>query len=68
MPTALRLPRSQFGREPLQLGDPVLGRRMGREQIVHAVTRQRIDDEHVRGRRIAFGLLVRDLRARRSRS
>jgi hypothetical protein len=51
----------EFGGEPLQFGDPVLGRRMGRKQTVDAVTRQRVDDEQMRGRWIAFSLHVRDL-------
>src|SRR5262245_51384132 len=36
-------------RELLQRGDPVLGCRVGREQVVHTRAAQRIDDEHVRG-------------------
>ena len=38
-------------RHLLERRDPVLGRRMGREQVVHAVAGERIDDEQVRGRR-----------------
>ena len=34
---------------------------MRREQIVHALSCERVDDEHVRGRRVALGLLVRQL-------
>ena len=53
--------RAHFRRKLLQRGDAVLGRRVRREQIVHALPRQRVDDEHVRGRRIALGFRVRDL-------
>ena len=35
----------------LQCRDAVLGRGMGREQIIHAMRRERIDDEEMRGRR-----------------
>ena len=44
-----------------QRGDAVLGRGVRGEQIVHALPGQRVDDEHVRGRRIALGVVVRDL-------
>ena len=37
---------------------------MGGEQIVDAVARQRIDDEHVRGGGISFRLEIRDLMRR----
>jgi len=39
-------------RKLLQRGDAVFGRRVRREQIVHALARQRVDDEHVRRRRM----------------
>ena len=52
------------GRAPIswasaQLGDAVL-RVRGREPVVDAAARQRVDDEHVRRRRHRFGLLVGD--------
>ena len=39
----------------LQRGDAVLDIRVGREQIVHPRARQRVEDVHVRHRRIALG-------------
>jgi len=39
----------------------VLGRRVGRKQIVGPGAGQRVDDEHVAGRRVAFSVHVRDL-------
>src|SRR5262249_5618004 len=47
-------------RQSLQRGDAVLGRRMGREQVVHAVAGQRIDDEEMGGCRRALGGRVLD--------
>ena len=47
-------------RHRLQGGDAVFGARVGRKQIVHALAGQRIDDEEVRGRRIALGIRVAD--------
>jgi hypothetical protein len=54
-------PRAEFGRKLLQGCDAVLGRGMAGEEIVDATARQRIDDEHVRGGRIALGAPVRHL-------
>ena len=48
----------------LQRRDAVLGGGMGGEQIVHALAGQRVDDEQMRGRRIALGIRVRDAAAR----
>src|SRR5437764_8506396 len=45
----------------LQRGDAVLDRRMGREQIVHAMAGEWIDDEQVRGRRTLLGGRILDL-------
>ena len=44
----------------LQRGDAVFRVRVGREQVVHALARERIDDEHMRGGRVAFGRGVMD--------
>ena len=41
-----------------QRRDAILCGRVGRKQIVRALAVERIDDEHVRGGRIAFGLLI----------
>jgi 6,7-dimethyl-8-ribityllumazine synthase len=43
----------------LQRGDAVLRGRVRGEQIVHALARQRVDDEHMRGGRIALGAVIR---------
>ena len=40
--------------------DAVVGRRVGREQVVRALARQRVDDEHVARGRIALGVVVRN--------
>ena len=50
--------RMRFASHLLKGGNPVFGCRMGREQVVEALTVQRIDDEHVGGRRIALGIGV----------
>src|SRR4051794_30421636 len=44
-----------LGREPLELGDAVLGLGVRREQVVHALAAQRVDDEEVGGGRRGFG-------------
>ena len=58
LPTAGRRPPIRA--PALERRDAVLGRGMGGEQVVHARAGQRVDDEHVRGRRIALGGRVRD--------
>src|SRR5262249_25484283 len=47
--------RTKLRRQSLQRSDAILGRWMGREQVVHPVAGQRIDDEEMRGRRRALG-------------
>ena len=46
---------AQFRRQLLERGNAVLSGRMRRKELVHAVVRQRIDDEKVRGGRGALG-------------
>jgi hypothetical protein len=47
--------------ELLQSGDAIFGRWMSREQIVHALARQGIDNEQMRSRGILFGWNILDL-------
>src|SRR3954466_6938998 len=51
--------RTELGCELLKRRDAILRRGMGGKQIVDAVARQRVDDEHVRGGGISFRLGVR---------
>src|SRR5436309_15125827 len=44
-----------------ECGDAVLGRWMGGEEIVHAISGQRVDDEEVSGRRVLLRRLVLDM-------
>src|SRR5439155_17825213 len=41
-------PATELARELIERGNTVLGRRMSREQIVHAMSAERIDDEQMR--------------------
>src|SRR6516225_9660205 len=52
--------RTDLRRQSLQRGDAILGGGMGREQVVHPLAGQRIDDEEVRGRRRALRAGVLD--------
>src|SRR5215475_10251728 len=51
---------TDFRRQALQGGNAVLGRRMGREQVIYPLARQRIDDEEMRGGWRAFGGRIGD--------
>src|SRR4051794_6998406 len=61
-----------LGRQSLKRSNTVLGRGVGREQVVDPVVGERIDNEEMRGRRVALrgGVLdllggIRDLDQRR---
>src|SRR5215467_2974067 len=52
---------SQLARERIECRNAILGRGMGREQVVHALPTERIDDEEMRSRGIALGGVVLDV-------
>src|SRR5947209_12172964 len=59
--TGRMAPRPEFSGELLQGRDAVFSRGVRGKEVIEAVARQRIDDEHVRGRRIALGFHVGNL-------
>src|SRR6476661_5044979 len=50
-----------LGRQSLKCSNTVLGRGMGREQVVNPVAGERIDNEEMRGRRVALRSGILDL-------
>ena len=52
---------AELGLHRLQRGDAVLGRGVGREEIVHSGARQGVDDEEMRHGRVPLGGGIRDL-------